>query len=223
MGNFKVRRLTANCSVFSLFALIVLLSGCASVYKSPDLASYVSEHSKIAVIPFDLAFDPDYKTDEESREKLESQQGSIVHRTVYVRLFGNQQRDHYTVEVLDINETDSLLNQSLGRHATHDELVAEMTTTEICKILHVDAVVTGDMTLRLPFGYGGSLASGLKAGLFGKAQMASISMAILECADGELIWKYEHTANGGVPSYPESASRAVIDGAARAFPYRRSK
>lgn len=206
-----------------LLVLLILVSGCATIYTAPDFGSYKYAHSKIAILPFDVTIDPGHKSEDVSAEELEEleiEQGETFQRAIYTQFLQGQQRGRYTVEFQDVDKTNTLLNRELERHATRKVLTA-LTKSEICKILEVDAVIAGDMTMNRPMGTGAAIASQLLIGLVGTTNQAFISMSIHEGEESKLLWNYEHVAKGGLLSSPESVARAVMKGAARTFPYKR--
>lgn len=221
-GDFRMRHVSKACSGLILFALTVLVPGCATIYTAPDFGSYKFAHSKIAILPFDVTIDLGNQSDEVSPEELqelETTQGETFQRAIYTQFLQGQQRGRYTVEFQDIDKTNTLLSRELETNTTPGELTA-LTKAEICKVLDVDAVIGGDMLLSRPMGTDRALASRFLIGLVGNTNKAFIRMSIHEGDESKLLWNYEHVAKGGLLSSPESVARAVMKGAARTFPYK---
>lgn len=209
------------CSALLVLFLILLVSGCATIYTAPDFGSYRYAHSKIALLTFDVTFEiGDENEIETARElqQLEAEQGESFQRAVYTLFLQGQQRGRYTVEFQDIEKTNTLLNRELEQQTSSQELTA-LTKAEICTILDVDAVISGDITLDRPMGPDTAIASRLFSGLIGTTNQAHIRMSIHEGEESKLLWNYEHVARGGLLSSPESVARAVMKGATRTFPY----
>lgn len=212
--------------VLAPFLLVGLLSGCASVYTAPDLRSYESAHSKLAVLPFDVTFDSEYmdaKAFATELEQAEIQHGELFQGMLKAELLNAQRRDLSSVEFQSNSETNALLTGALSKPATY-KVLSTMKTSEVCKILGVDAVIFGYMKVRRPLeSYGGpNLASQLMVGLFGKTKQAHIRLSIHGCEENKIIWKYDHIAKGGLLSSPQSAATAALREAVSAFPYKRN-
>ena len=223
IGEFRMRRVSAVCSAITLIALIVLVQGCATIYTAPDFGIYKYAHSKIAILPFEVTIDTDQESVNISAEDLldlEKEQGEAFQRAIYSQFLQGQQRGRYTVEFQDIDKTNTLLNRIQEMNATREELTA-LTKAEICEILDVDAVITGDMLLMRPIGTDRAMASRFLIGLVGNTNKAFIRMSIHERDESKLLWNYEHVAKGGLLSSPESVARAVMKRATRTFPYKR--
>lgn len=211
------------CPKLILIALVTLVPGCATIYTALDFGSYKFAHSKIAILPFDVTLETDQENGNMSAEDLqdmERDQGETFQRVIYTQFLQGQQRGLYTVEFQDIDKTNTLLNRELKTNTNQDELAA-MTKAEICKILDVDAVIGGSMTLGRPIGTDRAMASRFLIGLVGNTNKAFIRMSIHEGNESKILWNYEHVAKGGLLSSPESVARAVMKGAARTFPYKR--
>lgn len=212
------------CPRLILIALVVLVPGCATIYTAPDFGSYKFAHSKIAILPFEVTIETDQDNGNISAEGLrdmEREQGETFQRVIYSEFLQGQQRGRYTVEFQDIDKTNTLLNRELETNTNQDELAA-LTKAEICKILEVDAVIGGSMLLGGPIGTDRAMASRFLIGLVGNTNKAFIRMSIHEGNESKILWNYEHVAKGGLLSSPESVARAVMKGAARTFPYKRS-
>ena len=217
------RIIQALLKLATIVAAIAFIAGCETIYTSPDFSIYESGHESIAILPFDVTINPGHKskdvTQDELRE-LATKQGETFQRALYSQFLQGQQRGKYTVTFQDIDETNVLLNRELERHATRRVLSA-LTKSEICEILKVDAVVSGDMALSKPMGTGAAIASALLLGIGGATNEGHINMSIHEGDGGKLLWNYEHKVKGNLLSSPESVAKDLMKGVARTFPYKR--
>ncbi|MCY3883791.1 MAG: hypothetical protein OXG24_02630 [Gammaproteobacteria bacterium] len=219
-----MRRTTSALSRLTLLGLILLVSGCATIYTDPEFDRLRLEHHYIAIIPFNVSINPEHQggdVTEEELASLEKEQGETLQRAMYAQFLQGQQRGHYTVQFQDVDETNTLLTRELEFHPTRRVLSA-LTKSEICEILKVDAVISGDMYLNKPMGKGMAIASSLLLGVGAATNEAHISMSIHESESGRLLWNYEHVAKGGLLSSAQSVAKDVIKGVRRSFPYKKS-
>ena len=208
---------------FSILFLLLVIAGCATIYTAPDFAVYKSTHKKVALIPFNVTINPGHKSGGVTQSELQElsiKQGEMFQRALYTQFLQGQQRGRYTVQFQDIDETNALLNREMKRHASRKDLWA-LTKSELCEILEVDAVVSGEMLLSKPMGTGAAIASWMLLKVLGPTNEGHINMSIHEKAGGELLWNYEHHVQRDLLSSPESLAKDLVKGVARTFPYRK--
>ena len=211
---------------FALVANIALIAGCATIYTSPDFVVHVANHETIAVLPFDVTLKLGHAGEnvtEEELQEMATQQGRAFQRALYTQFLQGQQKGKFTVTFQDIHQTNVLLSRELEQHPTLDDL-SELTKSEICNILGVDAVVSGEMALSKPVkavGRGAAIVSTVLMGVGTASNEGRINMSIHEGSESKLLWNYEHRVRGKMLSSPESVAKDLMNGAARTFPYRR--
>ncbi len=226
MVSFMYRIRQAVLYGVALVGSMALIAGCATIYTAPDFGTYVAGHKTIAILPFDvtlkLGHEAENVTDEELQE-LATQQGRALQRALYTQFLQGQQQHKFTVTFQDIHQTNVLLSRELEQHSTYDDL-SQLTKSEICSILKVDAVVSGDMTLSKPVkpvGRGAAIVSTILVGVGTASNEGRINMSIHEGSESKLLWNYGHQVKGKMLSSPESVAKDLMKGAARTFPYRR--
>ncbi|MDE0226864.1 MAG: hypothetical protein OXP28_17275 [Gammaproteobacteria bacterium] len=198
-------------------ALALGLSGCATTYTAPDFEEYRASHETVAILPFDVAINASTQgknaPSQEELDAIEAQQAEIFQRALYVQFLEKQERGRYTVDIQDIDETNVRLSRL-------EQSGAAMTKAETAKLIGVDAVVSGKMSLSKPMGTGWAVATTLLLG-FGATNSGIVHMTVHEGEGGKLMWSYEHELSGGVMSSPESVAKALMGGIANKFPYRK--
>ena len=202
------------------FAL-ALATGCATVYIAPDFVAYKVDHRNVALLPFNVTIDPTNKSKNvtaEEIEALEIEQGETFQRALYSQFLQGQQKGWYTVQFQDIDQTNALLAQASKSRANEGALKA-LTKSEICEILGVDAVVSGQMSLSKPMGNAAAIALRV-LGSSGATNEGHINMALHEGDEGKLLWSYEHEVQGELLSSPNRIAKKLVHGVARTLPYR---
>ncbi|MCY4142679.1 MAG: hypothetical protein OXG08_03190 [Gammaproteobacteria bacterium] len=219
-----MHRVSAVWSGLVALALFVVAAGCATIYKAPEFDSY--KPSKIGILPFDVTLDSNYKLNESSREALKIRHRTSIWMQVGGKFWWYQERvgHKYIADIQDVYETMRLLTRATGQPDTHEEFytkLAALTSSEICEILEVDALIGGKMTVSRPFDLYPGYLDQFKA--FGHFDHASINMTIHECEEDKLLWTYKHTARGPLLNTPQDAANLAIASAVRVFPFKRTQ
>ena len=192
----------------------------ATIYTAEDFDTLTPSHDKVAILPFEVTFDVGHQDrSAEEIENLEIQQGEDFQRALYTQFLQQKQKKRYSIEFQDIDDTNALLTRALDQAATREKL-SSFTKSEICEILDVDALISGDLALSKPMGAGAAIASTLLIGIGGVTNKARITMSIHDRKTGTLLWSYQHGAKGGLLSSPEGVAASLMDGIADKFPYK---
>ena len=119
-----------------LFLFIIIISATASgqknVYQSEKFETLSKTHKTLAIIPFlaTLELDDDRGLGEAQLESLEKQEGYAV-------------QDALSVEFQDIKNTNAIL----ARNSINIDNIDIYTAQELCDILGVDGIISGNLTL----------------------------------------------------------------------------
>ena len=70
---------------------------------------------------------------------------------------------------------------------------------------------------------GAAIALALFTGFGGATNKTKLNLTIHNSGDGELLWKYNHRASGGLGSDAESVAVVLMKQVARRFPYKKKK
>ena len=207
---------------FVSLLLLLLLSGCATVYTSSDFSDYKARHRTIAILPFDVTINPEHRwsVSQQQIDQMASEQAASFQSALYTQYLQGQQRGRYTIEFQDISET----NTQLTRKATSGNtqaLLASLSKSEICDALKVDAVISGEMLLTKPLGTLEAIASLHLFKIAGSTNEVHVNASIHESVNGKLLWNYEHMYSGSLFSSAEFVAKRLISDTARNFPYRK--
>ncbi|MBK9108524.1 MAG: hypothetical protein IPM92_09205 [Saprospiraceae bacterium] len=210
-----------NHHLISLIVLVILFGACApTIYVAPDFDKVKSKHDIVAILPFDVQISmkslPKDVTQEMIRED-EKKTGFSMQGHSYTYFLKEQGKNKYSVKFQDIDKTNSLLTKA-GLSYTDTKTTAK---EELCKILGVDAVISGKLTMDKPMSDGSAIAVGLIFGYWGSTNKVNVSMTIHENAKGNLLWKYDWVAEGGVGSNSEQLSKSLVKNVSKKFPYQR--
>ncbi|MCJ7581902.1 MAG: hypothetical protein MUP98_15395 [Candidatus Aminicenantes bacterium] len=211
-----------NFLKFSLLALIsvILLSGCATIYTTPDFNTARSQHRILAILPFDVTIAvtrlPKGVTVEMLRE-MEKDEAHVIQSEVYRFFLRQMSRNAYTINFQDIDET----NSRLLREGISFENIRNYSKAEIAKILNVDSVLSGTVHRARPMSMGAAIVTAVLFDWGGVTNKVDVGVAIHNGIDGSLLWKYNHSYSGGIGSSSENLTRELMRQISKKFPYKR--
>lgn len=199
----------------------VTLQGCApEIFTSPNFATVKRKHKTVALLPFDVTVSmkklPKGVTVEQVKAD-EEKTAFTAQSNAYTYFLKEMGRDKYTVDFQDIDKTNATLVKSDINYSA----LKSKTKDELCKLLGVDAVITGKITLEKPMNEGAAIALGLLVGFWGNTNKVITNLSIHDSMDGKLLWKYDWEANGSVGSSTESLTRALMRNVSKKFPYKK--
>ena len=207
---------------FLIVVLSAFLTGCATVYTTPDFSDYKAQHKTIAILPFNVTINPErrWSVSQAQIDQMANQHAESFQRALYTQYLQGHQRGRYTVDFQDISETNTLLTRK-SPSGNKQAFLSSSTKSEICDALKVDAVISGEMVLTKPMGTLESIASLHFFKIPGSTNEVHVNTSIHEHDNGKLIWNYEFAQQGSHWSSVESIAKGLIRGTARSFPYRR--
>ncbi|MFK7970985.1 MAG: hypothetical protein AB8F95_11485 [Bacteroidia bacterium] len=206
--------------------ILALLSFCVIsfaqnrvMYTHPQFENLASEHSIVAVMPPKTIMKlrpkqmakmtPDQLLE---MEKSESQAVQLAIESYFLR---RQQRKQFAVTFQEVTKTNALLKQNGISYENMDEYTSE----QLCAILGVDAVVSGNLVLTKPMSEAASAALGLLVGFWGDTNGGMITLSIHNAKDGALLWRYGKALTRSLGSDTNTVIKAFMRKSARQFPY----
>jgi len=205
----------------TLSAMVFFFSSCApTIYVSPDFDKVKNKHKVVAILPFNVQISaknlPKNVTQEMIRED-EQKTGYAIQGHSYTAFLKESGKRNYTVKFQDIDKTNSTLAKMNVGYADFKAKGKE----ELCKLLDVDAVISGDVHMEKPMSEGSAIAVGLLFGYWGSTNKVNVTMSIHEKTQGDLLWKYDWVAEGGVGSSSEQLGKNLVKNVSKKFPYQR--
>jgi hypothetical protein len=183
-----------------LVALVtLLLSSCAKIFYSPDSRILASKQELIAILPPNVSIAARKKVDAEALKEQQKTESLNFQKEIYAWLLKRKMQGKIDKEIQQIETTNAILKK-----AGYPE--NPMTTSEICKTLGVDGVMSSAFGLSKPMSNGAAIALTVLFGGGGATNEVRTSLSITDCESNKLIWNYEHKISGGLGS---SSSRIV--------------
>lgn len=196
-----------------------VLSACATVYEAENFDEYQTAHKTVAILPFKVIVGNDSYTHRVNKDLAKKQlkvEGKMLQSRMYARFKKNAQDDAYTVDFQNVETT----NQILFDNKIDQDSIEDMTKKQIGDMLGVDAVLTGRVFRRSPSDQTEALILGAIVGVPYQNEVQAF-MTVHDTASGELVWSYDHDANGGVLRNTYSLAKSLIKGSAKKFPYKK--
>jgi len=202
--------------------LIVFTAGNAqktTIYEYRYFKEYSKDHKTLAIIPFLATLElEDQKLSKTTILELESQEGIAVQNALENYFLRRKEKKKFSVEFQDTKNTNAIL----AKNGISLDNIDIYTTQELCKILNVDGLISGNLTLN-------ALISesvpevGFLSIIMGKSDFGRIAIKISDAKTGKLLWKYEKTITRKSGKNTNSIIEGMMKNAARKFPYDREK
>lgn len=187
------------------------------LYVSPDADDYVKMTTQIAVLPLKTEvkmrpkqlkdFSPEQIVDMEKDEALN------IQRSMYSWFLNKKKKGKLLVNVQNPKKSNKLLKDAgIDPTASHEELASDL-----CKILGVQAVITGSFETNKPMS--NAAAIGLAVlGIGGATQNATLNLDIIH-EDDETVVNYLKNLKGGLGSSTDDLINVLMRKTARRIPY----
>ena len=203
-------------NIFILSFSLLIFSCSPTIYKSNNLVASKGVVKQVAILPYTVSIDSKRLPKGMTIETLKASQeqtGYDMQNNSYTWFL--KRSKNYTVDFQDIDKTNAILRKA-NINSIND--INSRGKDEICKLLGVDAIISGKATMSKPMSEGAAVAVGLLIGAWGSTNNTTITLAIHDNSSS-LLWKYDWQANGSVGSSPERVTDALMRNASKRFPY----
>ncbi|QLE02283.1 hypothetical protein HX109_12205 [Galbibacter sp. BG1] len=205
-------------NIFYLVVLLINVVGFSqkTIYQSDSFEELSKDHKTVAILPFEARLELENKNlSNEQLNKLQEKEGYEVQNALETYFLKMHKRKDYRIEFQDIQNTNALLAQE-----NIDLMNLDIyTTQDLCKILDVDALISGDLTLNALISEGVSTDFDFMSFISGTSDYGRIAIKLSDGDTGKLLWKYEKviTRKSGKNTY--DIIEAMMRKSTRKFPY----
>ena len=192
-----------------------------TIYESIHFDKLSKDHELIAIIPFLATLELDseeYNVSENELKSLEKQEGLAVQDALESYFLRRKTKKKFSVDFQNIEDTNAILSKN---NITLDNIDI-YTTQELCKLLEVDALVSGNLTLSALISEGVPEVDFISI-IVGKSDFGRIAVKISDGESGKLLWKYEKIINRKSGKNTKAIIESMMKTAARKFPYDKDK
>lgn len=192
-----------------------------SVYQSSSFESLSKDHKTLAILPFStrLELDKQGGSTPERLTELEREEGYAVQSALETFFLKREKRKEYRVDFQNVENTNALL---LKAGVTPENLDIK-TTHELCEILGVDGVITGDLMLNTLISKGVDTTFSFMDYFSGKSDFGRITMKLSDGKTGKLLWRFEQTIDRKSGKNTAAIIERMMRGSTRKFPYGRER
>jgi len=204
--------------LFSLATLLVIASGFGQklIYQSEQFEELSKDHKTVAILPFKARLELENQNlTSEQLESLQEKEGYEVQNALESYFLKLHKRKDYRVSFQDIKNTNAIL----AKNDISEKNIDIYTSQQLCKILDVDAVISGDLTLKALISKGVSTDFDLTSFLSGTSDYGRIAIKLSDGETGKLLWKYEKVINRKSGKNTYDIIEAMMRKSTRKFPY----
>ena len=201
--------------IIILSVSLIFISGCATVYLSPDGQSLSSKHNIVAILPPSIVLKSTKGMSAETVKQQQDDEAKVFQQEIYSYMLQRKSKGQMVIDIQDVEETNVILKRN-------NLDILNMTTDEICQTLEVDGVLSSQFSLSKPMSGGAAVALLFLTGFGGATNEVTVSMSLKDCSQKSLIWKYDHKYSGGVLSSPASLVKTLMRDASKKMPYFKS-
>ena len=185
---------------------ILVLSSCGpTIYKASNFENSRNSIKTVAILPFLVSIDskrlPKGMTIETLKES-EQKTGYDMQNAAYTWLLHRQ--DEYSATFQDVDKTNALLKKA----NISFESLSLQDKGEICRLLNVDAVISGKAISSKPMSEGVAVTMTLLVGAAGPTNKTAVTLTIHN-SSSKLHWKYDYDATGGLGSSPQQLTKGI--------------
>ncbi len=198
------------------FALVLVLVGCKvnAPYVSDNLQNQTQFHQRIAILPFVVTFNDEYKEGQNRRgrksasywQEQERLAGLDLQKELFITLAKRVEKGKLEKVIQDFVST----NKALAEAGIKIQELPTLNRADLCRVLNVDALITGSTQIVVyPFGFGGPGQGG-----------AATQARLFDGGSGELLWSKElsQRPTSGMDT-PKRLGTSTVHELAKLLPY----
>ncbi len=202
--------------------LIITLLACGSwlnaqknVFESSKFDVLSKDHHILAIIPFFTHLELEENITKEESTKLEEKEGYAVQDALETYFGLGKKKKKFTVDFQNIKNTNAILAKE---DITYNN-IDTYTIKELCEILEVDAIVSGNLDINILLSKGIPVEFSFMDYILGDANYGRIGIKISDGKTGKLLWKYEYGINKKSGRNTADLIDKMMKKLVRKFPY----
>lgn len=207
--------------IFTLAAVMIVSLGMAqkNIYENRRFDELTQDHQLLAIIPFIANLDLKRDVDRKELRNLAQKEGYAVQNALETYFSKRKKRKKFNVEFQNIKNTNAILAQNNITYANLDIY----TIKELCKILKVDGIISGNLNLNILLSKGVPTDFNLLDYFSGDANYGRIGVKVSDGNTGKLLWKYEKAITKKTGKNTTELIDRMMKLASRKFPYDKEK
>jgi hypothetical protein len=212
------KKRTSN--LFILSTLVVFMINTNSyaqknIYKNLRFDQLSQHHEILAILPFSSQVNLSSIIEESTKNELEINEGKAVQEALESYFLKFKKRKKFSINFQNTNKTNSLLTQ----HHINYTNIDLYTTKELCEILGVDVIITGNIALNVLLSKGLNEEDFSLMDYFLGRSFGRIAIKLSDGVSGKLLWKYEKDIDRKTGKNTKELIDVMMKAAGRKFPY----
>ncbi|AEM69350.1 hypothetical protein Murru_0294 [Allomuricauda ruestringensis DSM 13258] len=204
--------------VFVLFASTLTMAQ-KNIYESIRFDEYTNDHETLAIVPFIAHLELKKAVNRDELSILAEKEGYAVQNALETYFSKRKKRKKFSVDFQNIRNTNAILAQN---NINYDN-IDTYTTQELCEILDVDGIISGNLNLNILLSEGVPTDFSILDYFSGDANYGRIGVKISDGETGKLLWKYENEISKKTGKNTTELIDKMMKTASRKFPYDREK
>lgn len=201
------------------FLIVTLGSAQKNIYENRKFDELSKNHKVLAIVPFIANLDLKRDANQEELKTLAKREGYAVQNALETYFSKRKKRKRFNVEFQNIEDTNAILSQN---GIMYDNLDI-YTIRELCKILKVDGIISGNLSLNILLSKGVPTDFNLLDYFSGDANYGRIGVKVSDGNSGKLLWKYEKAITKKTGKNTTELIDRMMKLASRKFPYDKEK
>lgn len=204
--------------IFVLFTT-AFASAQKNIYENTRFDELSEDHEMLAIVPFIAHLELKKTVDRDELEVLSEKEGYAVQNALETYFAKRKKRKKFNVDFQNIRNTNAILAQNGIGYNNIDTF----TTQELCDILKVDGIISGNLNLNILLSEGVPTDFSLLDYFSGDANYGRIGVKISDGETGKLLWKYENEITKKTGKNTTELIDKMMKTASRKFPYDKEK
>ena len=204
--------------VFILLATS-MVSAQKNIYENIRFDELTDNHEVLAIVPFIAHLELKKAVDRDELKVLAKKEGYAVQNALETYFSKRKKRKKFNVDFQNINNTNAILAQNNIDYNNIDTY----TTQELCKILEVNGIISGNLNLNILLSEGVPTDFSILDYFSGNANYGRIGVKVSDGETGKLLWKYENEISKKTGKNTTELIDKMMKTASRKFPYDREK
>lgn len=190
-----------------------------NIYENVNFDQLSQHHKLLAILPFSSQVNLSTSINKQDQQELEINEGEAVQDALEFYFLKFKKRKKFSIDFQNIDKTNTLLSKNNINFSNIDLY----TTKELCEILGVDVIISGNIALNVLLSKGVNEDDfSLMDYVLGKS-FGRIAMKLSDGNSGKLLWKYEKDIDRKTGKNTKDLIDAMMKAAGRKFPYEKEE
>ena len=211
----NLRGVQSGVTVLMMVFFGLTLHAQKDIYQSSTFQELSKDHQLLAIVPFLTQLELEQELDKSEKKRLAQNEGYAVQQALEVYFSNRRKRKKFEVEFQNTMDTNALLAQNGITYANIDIY----TTKELCEILQVDGIISGNLTLNILLSKGIPTKFNLWDYLNRNSNYGRIGIKISDGNSGKLLWRFEKEITKKSGKNTTELIDKMMKQASRKFPY----